>query len=84
MHSANVLGQGTPIREEEEVSVELYTEAGNAKALNSMVADVICYRGKNPKPAFMDIEPGELCFIGLHHEISIFCGHQNSLPLFAR
>ncbi|KAJ3489527.1 hypothetical protein NLI96_g2044 [Meripilus lineatus] len=53
---SKVYTHGTRIRESEEVSVDFYNEGANERALNNVVADIVCYRGRELDPKFMDKE----------------------------
>ncbi|KAI0750425.1 hypothetical protein C8Q74DRAFT_1374012 [Fomes fomentarius] len=48
---------GTRVRENEEISQPYNIEAHDPKTLSSIVQDVLCYRGKEATPRWVDVEP---------------------------
>lgn len=46
------------MRDNEEVAISLYKEVSDTRALNTIACDVVCYRGKEKSPRWMDLEPG--------------------------
>ncbi|KAI0738324.1 hypothetical protein C8Q80DRAFT_1262843 [Daedaleopsis nitida] len=54
-----ILKKGTRVREKEEISQPYLQEARESRTLNSVTAEVICYRGKDDNPQWIDVESGE-------------------------
>ncbi|TBU25276.1 hypothetical protein BD311DRAFT_853631 [Dichomitus squalens] len=55
---SSILKRGTRLRESEEISQPYNIEARNPKTLDSIVSDVLCYRGRSAQPKWVDVEPG--------------------------
>ena len=47
------------MREQEEIAHSYNIEAHSQRKLNSVVIDVLCYRGPDADPRWVDDEPGE-------------------------
>ena len=46
------------MREGDEVSHSFFQEAHNPRTLNRIVVEVLCYRGKDANPQWLDVDPG--------------------------
>ncbi|EJF61940.1 hypothetical protein DICSQDRAFT_161253 [Dichomitus squalens LYAD-421 SS1] len=54
---STILKKGTRMRESEEISQPYNIEARNVRTLDSIVSDVLCYRGRSAQPKWVDVEP---------------------------
>lgn len=63
--------QGTKVRESEEVEQIFTTEAEDSETLNSILADVTCYKGFKTAPRWTDVDEGILT--RLFRNISSLC-----------
>ena len=50
------------MRENEEISQAYCQEAHQSRTLNSVVSDVLCYRGLGKDPRWTDVNPGTLFY----------------------
>ncbi|KAI0326492.1 hypothetical protein GY45DRAFT_1381037 [Cubamyces sp. BRFM 1775] len=55
-----ILTKGTRMREGEEISHSYHQESRNSHTLNNLVIDILCYRGKESNPRWVDVHPA--CF----------------------
>ncbi|KAI0628133.1 hypothetical protein C8Q77DRAFT_1162430 [Trametes polyzona] len=58
-----ILAKGTRVRGSEEMSKGYFKESRELKTLDTMSAEIICYRGKKDNPQWVDLEPE--CFTTL-------------------
>ncbi|KAI0704722.1 hypothetical protein C8Q76DRAFT_631038 [Earliella scabrosa] len=54
---STIIKKGLRVRDNDEVSQPYNIEARNPKTLSSIVQDVLCYRGKEFRPRWVDVEP---------------------------
>ncbi|KAI0656117.1 hypothetical protein C8Q70DRAFT_1056983 [Cubamyces menziesii] len=54
---SNILAKGICMREGDEVSHSFFQEAHNPRTLNRIVVEVLCYRGKDANPQWLDVDP---------------------------
>ncbi|KAI0704715.1 hypothetical protein C8Q76DRAFT_631269 [Earliella scabrosa] len=54
---SSILRKGTRVRESEEISQPYSIEARDPKTLRSVVQDVLCYRGREADPRWVDADP---------------------------
>ncbi|KAI0350808.1 hypothetical protein OH77DRAFT_1412306 [Trametes cingulata] len=54
---SSILTKGTRVRGNEEMSRSYLKESREAKTLDTMSAEIICYRGKKQDPKWVDLEP---------------------------
>ncbi|KAI0668093.1 hypothetical protein C8Q78DRAFT_1081495 [Trametes maxima] len=60
---SSILTKGTRVRGAEEMSRGYFKESREAKTLDTMSAEIMCYRGKKQDPRWVDLEPE--CFTTL-------------------
>ncbi|KAL1941029.1 hypothetical protein VTO73DRAFT_7665 [Trametes versicolor] len=60
---SSILTKGTRVRGTEEMSKGYFKESREVKTLDTMSAEIICYRGKKEDPKWVDLEPH--CFTTL-------------------
>lgn len=46
------------VREQEEIAEPYYQEAHESRSLDSIVVDIVCYRGPDKNPRWIDVGPG--------------------------
>ncbi|TBU36898.1 hypothetical protein BD309DRAFT_1084974 [Dichomitus squalens] len=56
---STMLKKGTSMRDNEEISHPYNIEARNLRNLDSIIVDVLCYRGRSAQPKWVDVEPGK-------------------------
>ncbi|KAH9895579.1 hypothetical protein C8Q73DRAFT_789379 [Cubamyces lactineus] len=79
---STILTKGTRMREGEEILQPYYQESRKSKTLNSVVVDILCYRGKDPNPEWVDVHPDlytPLCTV--HADTSKVARHPKEGPL---
>ncbi|TFK79391.1 hypothetical protein K466DRAFT_648875 [Polyporus arcularius HHB13444] len=54
---SSILKKGTSVHEKDEISQPYFIESHHPKTLDSIVQDVLCYRGKETNPGWVDVEP---------------------------
>ena len=53
--------QARRVREQEEIVETYYQEARESRQLDSIVVDILCYRGPDKNPRWIDVGPGRHC-----------------------
>ena len=66
--------QGRRVREQEEIVETYHLESHESRLLNSIVVEILCYRGPDKNPQWTDVRPGKRrVFLGSSTSPDVVC-----------